>query len=165
MRTRKRQKEIITRLQEQPFTQDFRCAAGLATCSAFCDPKKASEKYAAYSFIKKKKLLLLKAGYKCCPIVVLLEISAVFNTNHHNVWPQRLRRIKGIAPHWFESESLYHKLQLVHVNWEFIHIQMSLSPTGLCAGISCIYIIYTSLSNVINKHWIFFHCYADDNQL
>lgn len=40
MRTKKRQEEIITALQEKLFTQDFRGAAGLATRSGLCDPER-----------------------------------------------------------------------------------------------------------------------------
>lgn len=40
MRTRVRREEIITTLQEKPFTQGFRRAAGLATCSGLCDPER-----------------------------------------------------------------------------------------------------------------------------
>lgn len=44
MRTRKRREEIITTLQEKPFTQDFRCASGRATCSGLCDPERPGKK-------------------------------------------------------------------------------------------------------------------------
>lgn len=40
MRTRKRREEIITTLEKKSFTQDFRRAAGLATCRGLCDPKR-----------------------------------------------------------------------------------------------------------------------------
>lgn len=40
IRTRKKQEEIITTLQEKPFTQDFRCAAG----SGASDPKRPEKR-------------------------------------------------------------------------------------------------------------------------
>ena len=101
-------------------------------------------------------------------ILLLLDISAAFDTINHDFLVSRLRRRFGIcgkALDWFSSY-LSGRRQFVRVN------DMSSTsyligqgvPQGSVLGL-ILYSLYVSpLFDIARSHGLSFHCYADDTQ-
>ena len=102
-------------------------------------------------------------------LLVLLDLSAAFDTVDHNVLLSRLHSkfgISGTALEWFRSY-LNGRSQRVMVQG---NLSQSLNldfgvPQGSCLG-PLLFTIYASkLFDVIKVHLPTVHCYADDTQL
>jgi len=104
-----------------------------------------------------------------CVILLLLDLSAAFDTVDHRLLLLRLYHnfgIKGKALNWFSS--------YFHERTQFISIDDKRSrsqelPSGVPQGSilgPILYLLYTSpLSDVIKKHNMDYHFYADDTQV
>ena len=102
-------------------------------------------------------------------LLVLLDLSAAFDTvDHHQLIEILSKRIgiKGKALQWFESY-LQGRTQTVYVKRSF-SINQKLNcgvPQGSVLG-PILFTIYTlPLGDVIRKHGLSYHLYADDTQL
>ena len=121
------------------------------------------------ALLRVKNDILLNTNKQHVTLLVLLDLSAAFDTVDHNVLLSRLHSkfgISGTALEWFRSY-LNGRSQRVMVQG---NLSQSLNldfgvPQGSCLG-PLLFTIYASkLFDVIKVHLPTVHCYADDTQL
>ena len=100
----------------------------------------------------------------------MLDLSAAFDTVPHDILLDRLSRrygITGSVQEWFASYLISSRIQ-------FVQIECSRSslrelncgvPQGSVLG-PLLYVLYTSpVADIIKKHNLLYHLYADDTEL
>ena len=121
------------------------------------------------ALLKVKNDILMSMDEEHVTLLVLLDLSAAFDTIHHDKLIGRLESDLGITDNalsWFKSY-LSDRFQRVSVNGS-LSDQFPLKqgvPQGSCLG-PLLFTIYTrKLFQILERHLPRVHCYADDTQL
>ena len=121
------------------------------------------------ALLKVKNDILLNMEARKVTLLVLLDLSAAFDTVRHDTLLNRLKSrfgVDGKALEWFASY-LADRTQRVTVNdglSSAFPLRQGVSQ-GSCLG-PLLFTVYTSkLFDIVSKHLPSVHCYADDTQL
>ena len=102
-------------------------------------------------------------------VLLLLDLSAAFDTIDHSILLRRLQNsfgVEGHALHWFHSY-LTKRSQVVNINGESStpHVLPYGVPQGSVLGPALFSCYTTPLGDIISSHGMMRHFYADDTQL
>ena len=121
------------------------------------------------ALLKVQNDILQSLDNNCATVLVLLDLSAAFDTIDHQTLLHRLENLFGIKdkPLKWMSSYLSDRFQTVCVNGQLstpVHMTYSV-PQGSVLGPKN-YIMYTKpVGNICRRHGLQHHFYADDSQL
>ena len=111
--------------------------------------------------------ILLKMNSQHVFLLVMLDLSAAFDTVNHKILLERLQHdigISGVPLQWFKSylSNISQRIESQGTLSRLFDLDCRV-PQGSCLG-PLFYVIYASkFFNVIERHLPDAHCYADDS--
>ena len=114
--------------------------------------------------------ILMKADVGECSVLLLLDLSAAFDTINHSILLDRLQRwvgITGVALDWFSSYLSGRSVAVALNNYSSASAPLTCGvPQGSILGPVLFSLYMLPLGTLINSfEGISYHCYADDTQL
>ena len=161
--------QFVSKLTEKAVAKQI--TEHMSTHGLFPSLQSAYRKYHSTetALLKVKNDLLLNMNNGHVTILVLLDLSAAFDTVDHDLLLQKLQSVIGIqgtALSWFQSY-LGERSQQISINLTLsrkFHLQCGI-PQGSCLG-PLLFTIYSSkLFEILKHHLPTAHAYADDSQL
>ena len=121
------------------------------------------------ALIKVSNDILLELDNRKCVYLVLLDLSAAFDTIDHQVFLSQMQTQYGMAGsvHDWMKSYLQDRQQRVHVNGapsDKVELQYGF-PQGSCVGPFGFKLYTKPLTEIARRHGISIHLYADDTQL
>ncbi len=121
------------------------------------------------ALLKVKNDLISSLDRKKCTLLVSLDLSAAFDTVDHNILKQRLQDdygLQNVTLRWFDSYLAERKYKVCVRNSYSTAMRLTCGvPQGSVLG-ARMYTLYTrQLSDIIVRHQLNYHSYADDTQI
>ena len=121
------------------------------------------------ALVRVKNDIMMAVDGKKAVVLVLLDLSAAFDTVDHNMLFSRLENMFGLTStvlEWFRSY-LHYRSQIVSIGTAMSEVMFLLFgvPQGSVLG-PLIFVMYTRpIGLIARKYGVHFHLYADDTQL
>ena len=116
-----------------------------------------------------KNEILLNMNKQHVTLLVLLDLSAAFDTTDHCILPERLKSgfgIRGTALSWFASYLSNRSQQILIDGSLSMNFELTSGvPQGSCLGPLLVVLYASKIFQIVDKHLPGIHCYAEDNQL